>query len=405
MQGMVTRRNFLGMVASSSLALSAPAISRAANPQGVTRVGGLYSLSGTFANVGSQMNDGSAWALEHYGSAAGNKLQYVVLDDRGDPGEAVRKVNDFLTVQKNTFIVGATNSAIALPAQHEAFLRKGVYVHGAGADEATGVDCNQSTFRWTAACYSAVNATVRPMIDQFPKAKRWYTITGQYVFGESLLANCKSVFKEKGIEHIGNSYHSLSDREYSAIIASAIAASPDVLVICNFGNQTVDVIRQAISFGLKNKTKILAVWSTGLDQFKALGAENCEGVYFGVNYWHGVNTPGNRLIVDIAKKKTGDVPSYLQALGFVSSQIVVEGINKANSTDRGAVISALDGLVYEGPTGKESIRAGDHQVIKDYYLMVGKGQSAMQDKNDLCKIVSASKAFLPVDKTGCKMTG
>jgi len=245
---------------------------------------------------------------------------------------------------------------------------------------------------------------MRPLIEKFPDAKNWYTITGQYVFGESLLSNVKNVLEEKKLNHVGNSYHSISDREYSGYIATAMSAQPDVLVICNFGNQTLDVIRQAISYGMKSNTKILAVWSTGLDQFRALGPENCEDVYFGCNFWHGVETPGGHHVAETVKAKTGEVPTYLHAAGFAIAQLLVEGINKAGTSDVPAVIKALEGLNYEGPTGTEVVRAEDHQVIKDYYLMIGKPKISMKDANDFAKVVAATKAFLSPERTGCKMT-
>jgi hypothetical protein len=40
------------------------------------------------------------------------------------------------------------------------------------------------------------------------------------------------------------------------------------------------------------------------------------------------------------------------------------------------------GHSYAGPTGPETIRACDHQVIKPYYLLVGKAKSAMKDQWD-----------------------
>ena len=401
----IERRTILKGLVAAPAALAAPGYLRLASAQeGTLDVAAVYSLSGTFANVGTLLNNGSQWAAEKYGSVLGKKINYILLDDRGDPGEAVRKVQEVMTQRGVRHIVGCTNSAIALAVQKEVFARGGVYVQMAGADESTGKDCNRSNFRWPVASYSAVNATVRPLTEKFPDAKKWYTITGQYVFGDSLLTNCKAIFAEKGLAHVGNSYHSLSDREYSGYIATALAAQPDVLAICNFGNQTLDVIRQAISFGMKRNTKILAIWSTGLDQYQALGPDNCDGVYFGCNFWHGVDTPGARAVAEVVKAKTGDVPNYLHACGYAVVQVLVEGIKKAGTTDVPAVIKALEGMSYEGPTGLETVRAEDHQVIKDYYLMLGKAKAAMKDKNDFADIVSATKAFLAPDKTGCKMT-
>lgn len=400
----IERRTLLKGLAAAPAALAMPAYLRSAMAQGETLdVAAVYSLSGTFANVGALLNNGSQWAAEKYASVLGKKINYILLDDRGDPGEAVRKVQEVMTQRGVKHIIGCTNSAIALAVQKEVHARGGIYVQMAGADESTGKDCNKSNFRWPVASYSAVNATVRPMIEKFPNAKKWYTITGQYVFGDSLLTNCKQIFAEKGLQHVGNSYHSLSDREYSGYIANALAAQPDVLAVCNFGNQTLDVIRQAISFGLKRNTKILAIWSTGLDQFQALGPDNCDGVYFGCNFWHGVDTPGARQVAEVVKAKTGDVPNYLHACGYAVVQVLIEGIKKAGTTDVPAVIKAIEGMSYEGPTGTETVRPEDHQVIKDYYLMLGKAKGAMKDKNDFAEVISATKAFLPPDKTGCKM--
>lgn len=399
----INRRRFLkGASAGAGLLVAGPAIIRSGYGQQKLDIGGIYSMSGAFANVGTLLNTGSKLGVEAYGNLAGAALNYVLLDDQGDPGKAVRKAQEAWEQGMKHF-VGCTLSSIALAAAKEIHRLGGVYVHEAGADEATGSECNRSSFRWPVASYGAVEGTVRPLIEQFPAAKRWYTITGQYVFGDSLLSNCKAIFAEKGIEHVGNSYHSLSEKEYSGYVTAAMAAKPDVLAICNFGNQTADVLRQAVSFGMKRNTKILVIWSTGLDQFQALGSDIIQDVYFGVQYWHDVKSDGNDRLVKIVKEKLNDVPNYLVACGYAVSQILCEGIKRANSTDVGAIIKAIEGMEYQGPTGAESVRAGDHQVIKDYYLMRGKAKSALKDKHDLAEIIKATKAFLPVEKTGCKM--
>jgi branched-chain amino acid transport system substrate-binding protein len=84
--------------------------------------------------------------------------------------------------------------------------------------------------------------------------------------------------------------------------------------------------------------------------------------------------------------------------------MLVEGVNKAGNSEVPAVIRGLEGLAYEGPTGTETIRAADHQVIKDYYLMLGKARSAMRDPADFAEVVAATKAFQPPEQTGCRMS-
>lgn len=396
---MIRRRTLLG---AGSL-LAAPALLRPARAAGEPlEVCGIYSLSGTFANVGDLLDKGSRLAVEHWNSLDGRPVKYTLLDDQGDPGRSVRLVQEAMGRGVRHFI-GCTNSAIALAVMKELADKSAVYVNVAGADEVTGKDCTRQSFRWPVASYSAVNATMRPMIKANPRLKRWYTITGQYVFGDSLLSNTKAVLKELGCQHVGNSYHSLSEREYSGYITAAIAAQPDALAICNFGNQTVDVLRQAVSFGMKRNTKILVQWSTGLDQFQAAGAEVNDGVYFGVNYWHEVQAPGNTVLSQAMEARYHTVPGYLQACGWAAAQVLFEGVLKAGSTDPARMIPAMDGMKYQGVTGEESVRPQDHQVIKPYYLMLGKAKAQMRNAYDFATVESAEEDFLPPDRTGCHM--
>ena len=51
----------------------------------------------------------------------------------------------------------------------------------------------------------------------------------------------------------------------------------------------------------------------------------------------------------------------------------------------------------------EEIRATDHQVIKDYYLLKGKAKADMADKDDYVEIVGSGKSFLSPEEAGCKM--
>ena len=70
--------------------------------------------------------------------------------------------------------------------------------------------------------------------------------------------------------------------------------------------------------------------------------------------------------------------------------------------DQKAVIAALEGMKYEGLTGNEEVRKGDHQVLKNYYLLKGKAKNKMANKDDFVDVLSSGRSFLPVDQTGCK---
>jgi len=360
-------------------------------------------MSGAFAANGKYADLGMKLAIEQYGKVLGEPLAYSVLDTEGKPATAVRRVQEIAQQKNARFFAGGILSSESLAMGKEVQKAGGVFITTAGADEITGKDCNDATFRWSVPTYGAIKQTVRPLIQMMPKAKRWYTITPQYVFGDGLLSAAKAVFKEKGIEHVGNSYHSLNEKEFSGYLTNAVAAKPDVLLILNFGSQSSDTLRQAVSFGMKNNCTILLAWASGLEQFESLGADLCDGVYFGAQYWHAIDSPLNRDLVKRTQAAFKTNPNYSLAGSYICTKILLDGIVKAGNVDPKKVVAALEGMKYDGLTGPEEVRKGDHQVLKNYYLLKGKAKSKMKNADDYADIVSSGQSFLPLDKTGCKL--
>jgi len=401
----LNRRNLLKLASLSaipgSLWTARAALAQAANEP--IMFGCPVPMSGAFAANGKYADLGMKLAIEQYGKVLDRPLAYTLLDTEGKPATAVRKMQETAQQKNARFFAGGILSSESLAMGKEAEKFGGVFITTAGADEITGKDCNKATFRWSVPTFGAIEQTVRPLIETLPKAKRWYTITPQYVFGDGLLSAAKNIFKEKGIEHVGNSYHSLAEKEFSGYLTNAMAARPDVLLILNFGSQSSDTLRQAVSFGMKNNVTILVAWASGLEQFEALGADLCEGVYFGAQYWHGIDSPLNRELVKTCQDKFKTNPNYSFAGSYICTKIMIDAIAAAKSAEPAQVIAAMEGMKYEGLTGPEVIRAEDHQVLKNYYLLKGRAKAQMKDKDDYAEIVSSGQSFLPVDQTGCKL--
>ncbi|SDX95390.1 amino acid/amide ABC transporter substrate-binding protein, HAAT family [Ruegeria halocynthiae] len=395
------RRKFLVTSTAAAAALNLPTLAKAS---GGIDIFGLKSVSGNFASYGKFANQGSEMAVEAAGSVIGKDLNYRLLDSEGNAGKAVRKIKEAIEKDDARFFNGATLSSTGLAVGKEVASVGGVFTTPVGADEVTGSECNRSTFRWSTPTFGAVEQTLRPLLELDPSIKSAYTVTPQYVFGEALLTNTKNVLADKGVEHVGNSYHSLSEKEFSGYITNAAAAKPDLLILLNFGGQSSTSLRQAMNFGLKNKMKILVVWSAGLDQYKSLGSDILEDVYLGAQYWHEVQNPGNARFVELCRSKYGVNPVYPMAGDYIGTKIIIDAIEKAGSDDPAAVISAMEGMTYEGLTGEETIRAFDHQAIKDYYLLKGKSKSAMSDEDNFVDVISSGKSFPDENASLCKMS-
>ena len=170
-----------------------------------------------------------------------------------------------------------------------------------------------------------------------------------------------------------------------------MAAKADVLFLLNYGAQASDTLRQAVSFGMKQKMTIVVAAASGLEQFESLGADICDGVYFGAVYWHTIDTAYNKRFVSQVREKFKLTPNYSLAAPYINTRMLTEAINKAKSTDPKAVAAALEGLKFESLTGLEEVRKEDHQVLRDFYLIKGKAKGQMRDKDDYADIISSGR--------------
>lgn len=363
----------------------------------------VASMSGAFAQFGEEAAKGAKLAIETAGTAAGMKLNMNLIDTESNAGKAARKVKSELGEEGPGLYLGSTLSSTALAVGAEIHSSGGFYINGSGADEITGEKCNASMFRWSAPTYGAVNASLRPVLDAHPEIKSAYTVTPQYVFGEAMLTNTKAVLDERGLTHAGNSYHSLKDKEFSGIIAQAQAANPDLLVLLNFSSQAAASIQQAINFGLKDKMKILLVWSSGLDTMQSLGAEVSEGIYFGAQYWHEEEAPANLELVKLTEDALGEAPTYPMAHYYQMTKLIIDAANELGTGDPAKIKAHISGKSYEGITGTESVSAENNQVEKNFYLLLGKAESDKADEYDFADVVAKAKYFQTAAEAGCKL--
>ena len=202
---------------------------------------------------------------------------------------------------------------------------------------------------------------------------------------------------------MGNSYHSLTEKEFSGYLTNAMAAKPDVLLILNFGSQSSDTLRQAVSFGMKQNCTILVAWASGLEQFGKPGRRPVRRRVLRRPVLARHRFAAEQGTGEAVAGKTRANPNYSLAGSYICTRIMLDAIVKAGSADPAKVVAAMEGMAYQGLTGAEEIRKEDHQVLKNYYLLKGRAKKDMKDKDDYAEIVHSGRSFLPPAETGCKL--
>ncbi|HEY4162681.1 MAG TPA: ABC transporter substrate-binding protein [Dongiaceae bacterium] len=408
---LLPRRNLLkGAAAIGALQFAAPFIVKARAADTV-KIGLCNPLTGTYAAVGKNERIGCELAIEQInakGGITGKQAELLVEDSTsGDAGTAVQKSRKLIERDQVSFLLGNTNSALAL-AMAQVANEKGVVliVPGGHTDAITGATCHWNVFRICNTTQMEANAVAGELIKN--AGKKWYYITPDYAFGHTLQAGLEKAGAKLGGTKAGGDLTPLGTTDFSSYLIKAQAANPDVIIFLTQGDDMINAIKQAVQFGLDKRVH-LAGAQQELEALEGLPPEARIGTWVFEWYWNQPNVPHVAEFVDAIKKKTGRVPTARTWFGFASTWACALGANKAGSTEGIKVAKALEDMELPPEIAlmpdKAVFRAGDHQLIGDLFVGNAQGQGKMDDDFfNVTQIIKGTDAAVSVEETGCKMS-
>jgi branched-chain amino acid transport system substrate-binding protein len=374
----LNRRTFLKQSAFAALGLTAGSYTmpyRAFGAEPFKIMVGT-TFSGAYAETGNFVRKGVNLAVKQFGGQVLGRPIEIVERDVPNPAEGVRKAQEAIEKLGIKFMFVSPSSSTVLAVMEYVAKNKAMLYASAGSDKITGGACNKYTFRWPVPTWGAIREVVPRVIKEY-KAKTFYTITPKYVFGEDLLRNTKEVLDAKGLKLVGNSYHPLGESDFSSHLTKAMSTKPDCVLFLNFGGDTVNAVKQANNFGLPKVSRIACAWGSGITQMQALGPKAMEDVIWGLQYFHKIDTPGNKKFVNAYKAEYNEIPPYIAANPYINIVTMLQAIDRAKSDDPMKVIAATEDFEYEG---------------------------LMKTPEDFADIIGQSTNIEPCAETGCKMS-
>lgn len=398
------RRTLLRAAGGGALAASLGIPRFAAAADGVT-FGSITPGTGSYGFAGKLVTNGSQLAIEMAGGhILGKPIRYISRDDEGRSATGVRRLSEAISDDGLSVFNGNYASDIGLAESSIARRQKVLQYAAGGSEDFTGARCSRYTFQWSANPYTAMKTVMDYVSKTHPGARRWYTITADYVFGQALLKYAKVVGEAKGYSFIGNAAHPLGERQYTQYLTQAIAAKPDVVCLLNAGSDSVTCLRQLAGFGAKDML-VVAPWSIEVDQLPEVPDSMRDGLILGENYVSTLDTPANTAFVAEYRKKYGAAPGYSAAYGYDSFRTVLLAMQKAGTTDIAKVITTMEGMQYDSVLGPTSIDAATHQTVRPYFVVRGKAGGAMHDAGDYAELVATGSDPQPHALNACKGIG
>ena len=265
------------------LALTA-SLSCGAYAQDRIKVGFMLPYSGTYAALGSAIENGfRMFVNEQGGRLGGREIEFFKVDDESDPAKATDNVNRLIKRDKVDVLVGTVHSGVAM-AMARAAKESGtvLIVPNAGADAVTGAMCAPNIFRssfsnWQSSYPMGVVAARQE------GRKTAMTITWKYAAGEEMTNAFKEGFEKEGGKVSKQLTVPFPNVEFQALLTEIAAARPDAVFAFFAGAGAVKFVKDYHAAGLH---KTIPLYGSGFLTDGTLEAqgEAAQGVLTTLHY-------------------------------------------------------------------------------------------------------------------------
>jgi branched-chain amino acid transport system substrate-binding protein len=209
------------------LALGA-ALAHAQAP-GKLRVGLMLPATGTFASLGTAIENGfRLYVAEQGGKLGGRDIEFFKVDDESDPSKAVDNASKLVKRDHVDVLVGTVHSGVAM-AMAKVAKDTGtlLIVPNAGADAVTGAMCAPTIFRSSFSNWQPGYAMGEVMAKR--GHKKVVTITWKYAAGDESVRGFKEAFEKAGGKVEKELSLPFPNVEFQALLTEIAAAKPDAV--------------------------------------------------------------------------------------------------------------------------------------------------------------------------------
>lgn len=344
---------------------------QAVQAQDVIKIGEVNSYKAQPAFL-EPYRKGMELAVEQVNAAGGvngKKIELIVRDDNGNPGDAVRAAEELISREKVDVLTGSFLSHVGLALTDFAKQRKVFFLAAEPlTDKIVWEDGNRYTFRLRASTYMQV-AMLAPAAAKLNK-KRWALVYPNYEYGQSSVNTFKQLLKQAqpDVEFVAEQATPLGKVDAGSVVQALNDAKPDAIFNVLFGADLLKFVREANTRGLFKDREVVSLLTGEPEYLDPLKDDTPDGWIVTGYPWYGIDTPEHKAFLDAYQAKFNDYPRLGTVVGYSAIVSLADGMKKAGSTDTEKMISAFEGLDVVTPFGPITYRKLDHQSTMGAYL-------------------------------------
>jgi branched-chain amino acid transport system substrate-binding protein len=381
------------LLAGAALALcAAPPLAMA---QTKVKVGLMLPYTGTFAALGTAIENGfRLYIAEQGGKLGGREIEFVKIDDESDPSKATDNVNKLIKRDNVDVLVGTVHSGVAM-AMAKVAKDSGtiLIVPNAGADAVTGAMCAPNIFRSSFSNWQPGYAMGEVVAKK--GHKKVVTITWKYAAGDESVRGFKEAFEKAGGSVVKELSLPFPGVEFQALLTEIAAAKPDAVYTFFAGGGAVKFVKDYAGAGLKKSIPLYGAGFLTDGTLEAQGAD-ADGLLTTLHYADSLGTPRDNAFRLAYAKSYKLQPDVYAVQGYDAAQMLGVGLAavKGDASKKAEFTAALEKARIDSPRGPFTL-SKSHNPVQDIYLRQVGGKEN--------KVVSVASKSLTDPGRGCKL--
>ncbi len=335
-------------------------------------------LSGPFGptgDAGFKQFKHAAAEVNAAGGMNGMELEIVPFDNKVSPKESLVQLQKAID-RGIRFIAQGNGSSVAsaiIDAVNKHNKRNPgdeiLFLNYAAVDPAfTNDKCSFWHFRFDSHVDMKMSAATDWIADR-DEIEKVYVIGQDYSFGKAVADAAVGQLAEKrpDIDIVGNELHPLGRvKDFTPYIQKIISSDADAVITGNWGADMVLLVKAAIDSGLE--APILTYYGGSLGAATAMGEAAVGQVRQISEFVENYPTTDAQIARIEDFEETYPENDYYFHRVYNAVHFLDRAAEKAGSNDPVGIAFALEGMTHDGPYGKVTMRAEDHQVLQDLFV-------------------------------------
>lgn len=391
----MSRRPILTFAAAVCIGAIGALTSPASAQQQKLKVGLMLPFTGTFAALGTAIENGfKLYVQEQGGTLGGREIEYFRVDDESDPSKATDNIGRLINRDKVDVVVGTVHSGVVMAmAKVARDSNTLLIVPNAGANAITGPVCAPNIFRssfsnWQSAYAAGVVAAERGH-------KTAVSLTWKYAAGDEMAAAFKEGFAKGGGKVVKELNLPFPGVEFQALLTEIASLKPDATFAFFAGGGAVKFVKDYAAAGLM---KTIPLYGPGFLTDGTLEAqgEAAQGLLTTLHYADDLPNAKDKSFRLSYAKAYKLQPDVYAVQGYDAAQLLAAGLTgvKGDFSKRAELIKAIESAKIDSPRGAFTLSKA-HNPVHDIYLRKVEGGANKYQK-------VAVKA-LADPAAGCKM--